>query len=1498
MPFSDKAFVNTHPAISPDGNTIVFASNLPGGKGQSDLFVSRKKSDVWSVPVPLKSLNSKKRDNYPYIHSNGDLYFSSDRKGDLDIYKCSIQGDSWSNPIALPVPINSEFDDFSIYIDIRGNSGYFSSDRNGYADLYYFYGPEEVWECDSVIEESFCYTFPSISSEELDGLPLKFEWRINGEKPIPEGQSVYCFPDIGRYTVKLNIIDTTNSQIIFTREIYEFLVERVQQPYIHVADEVRVNEWVEFDASGTYLPETVAVENEWDFGDGGTAKGVKVKHMFKHTGKYKVSLTVFGSPNGEVAPHFCSFKFINVVEDAITNENVPFNQPLDLKAFIKMIEYEPLPEDLYYLNLIGSSENVMMINFLNTEDKLELTDSVFSGFKDNSLIHIFENDDNSFSYYYGATFSLKDAYGNLVEAREAGFPNATIKNFKYTKLQSDEYFLSPMDDVYDQFAVVLKKTNEPIENYKEVFKKAPKELGEVKEIYVENEGYYYVLGESDEINDSYSAFTELKYNGFNSIRMKEFKGKEIIPALVSVASSKTENTYMIELFKVPDYLVENDSLLDIIGERKVISIRLDKKHVGYYIEGGSNLLEAKATLEKMQKLGYENALISKFSYEKLSEDGYYISAIIDNDFTYVITFDSSDTPISMDDDKYSSLIGYKIYEHYDPVSKKYYYQIDAGQNLPEAVLLTKNFSNSSLNYQQIDKLRYEPLNDDEFYLDELKDGDEQYVLVLGSFKKKQNVYKTFEGFSSCSQIREFYDEASKQYFYIVGGYESLKEVFEAKEQCASKGMEDAFIRKFVYDPMDPDQFYLKTVNEEEEIFRITLSRTSQDDANNKSIDDQFDEIRNEGNIIDSYDPETGEFVVAFNGANSLPIALDKLGDAIQHGYNSAKVQRYIYSSMDQDRFVIRDLNKEDRYFCVELFHVDSLMSPDDPLIREISRKYPISYSYNEPTKDFVYIIGPLENKEGAIEYRKMAQEDGFKDTRIMSMMFETLQHDEFYLEEIDDEVTEFVITLLRTKIKVEKDDVYFDNLPKGLEVDILKDKNTGYYNYILKSLKNIDQADSLYSILEEAGYPNARLEKLKYDQLNPDEFTLETLSESSDDFTVSLIRSKEKLGVDNPIFDEIKKEVEVFEYYNYKTKEYIYTLNKANGIISAFDMIAIAKKNGFEDAKIDRFVYSALNPDHFTLEEIRDDNTLFTIVIKESNEQLNEDYFAKLKEAGYDVREKYIPSKELWVYSIGLVDNIAEAKMISEEAKSYGYNDADIVQFHYMALNEDNYYLTKLEENETAYMLELKQADEKIDLKGEEFDNVTGVYKINEVYDPVEGKYKYYAGMPMRNEANAEAFRNELIAMGYTGTRVSKFIYTALKVDEYYLEEMEEPDSFNFVLEDKYEHEFYVYFGFDQYFLTSRAITSIKDFHEYHFNREYQILIVGHTDSIGNSDYNLWLSRKRALSVKKYLLSMGVDASKIILIAKGEAEVIFKDSKIEDYRKSRRVMIHSSKVID
>jgi len=68
--------------------------------------------------------------------------------------------------------------------------------------------------------------------------------------------------------------------------------------------------------------------------------------------------------------------------------------------------------------------------------------------------------------------------------------------------------------------------------------------------------------------------------------------------------------------------------------------------------------------------------------------------------------------------------------------------------------------------------------------------------------------------------------------------------------------------------------------------------------------------------------------------------------------------------------------------------------------------------------------------------------------------------------------------------------------------------------------------------------------------------------------------------------------------------------------------------------------------------------------------------------------------------------------------------------------------------------------------------------------------------------------------------------------------------------------------------------------------------IIGHTDSTGDAEYNQGLSERRAMAVKDYLVSGGIDASIIDVSGKGENDPVASNDTAEGQALNRRVDIH------
>jgi hypothetical protein len=136
FPYNSDFYSVGHPAISKDERTLYFVSDLPGGNGGTDIYISHLKDGEWSKPKSMREpINTEGNEMFPYISPSGKFYFASDGHGGLgglDIFYYSENSDENKQEIFNPgYPLNSSSDDFGIVLDNQERSGYFSSDRKG-----------------------------------------------------------------------------------------------------------------------------------------------------------------------------------------------------------------------------------------------------------------------------------------------------------------------------------------------------------------------------------------------------------------------------------------------------------------------------------------------------------------------------------------------------------------------------------------------------------------------------------------------------------------------------------------------------------------------------------------------------------------------------------------------------------------------------------------------------------------------------------------------------------------------------------------------------------------------------------------------------------------------------------------------------------------------------------------------------------------------------------------------------------------------------------------------------------------------------------------------------------------------------------------------------------------------------------------------------------------------------------------------------------------------
>lgn len=250
LPFNNDSYSVSHPALSPDGNTLYFASDMPGTVGFSDLWsVSILADGTYGTPQNLgPKINTEGRENFPFISQKGNLYFSSDGRpglGGLDIYVAARNSNNEITQIInLGEPVNSPHDDFSFIVEDAKDIGYFATNRYygmGSDDIFKFSRkPKEVPVCKSVItgivkDKETMLPLPTatvslidLNEHVLDKVAVDEEGRFNiypvcGQQILVRGEEPYY------YSAEELVIAPKNGDTLSVELLLEPRIKRVTQ---------------------------------------------------------------------------------------------------------------------------------------------------------------------------------------------------------------------------------------------------------------------------------------------------------------------------------------------------------------------------------------------------------------------------------------------------------------------------------------------------------------------------------------------------------------------------------------------------------------------------------------------------------------------------------------------------------------------------------------------------------------------------------------------------------------------------------------------------------------------------------------------------------------------------------------------------------------------------------------------------------------------------------------------------------------------------------------------------------------------------------------------------------------------------------------------------------------------------------------------------------------------------------------------------------------------
>jgi len=464
FPYNSTEYSLTTPALSPDGNRIYFASDMPGGSGGVDLWYCERSEDGWNPPVNMGSLiNTRGNESYPFESASGVLFFASDGLkgfGKKDIFLTrEIEGE-WTRPVHLDARINSKEDDFGLVTGPNSKEGYFSSNRNKIDDIFHFVTQIPLmYNCDSLQKNFYCYQFSDESIMIVDSLPLSYQWVFSDGENASGTEVEHCFPGAGNYVVELHIIDNNTGNTFFTQGSFEVEITDVEQPYITSPDAFLRKKETAFDAFGTNLPHLQVDDYYWDFGDGTRLKGFEVKHTFQKKGSYRVQLGVVGKPDSTgIEPRECVYKVVEVLRD---NQDLAVYQARQQGILVPVQDSAELESDVsqtfYSLEDEKAKEAIFRVEVLNSDSRISIDSAVFDPLRGvYDIKEVFLREDSLYSYTVGESESVLGTYGVYNDVVEKGFENASVKSYILADLAEEELLqlttaLGNFSDAYFEF---------------------------------------------------------------------------------------------------------------------------------------------------------------------------------------------------------------------------------------------------------------------------------------------------------------------------------------------------------------------------------------------------------------------------------------------------------------------------------------------------------------------------------------------------------------------------------------------------------------------------------------------------------------------------------------------------------------------------------------------------------------------------------------------------------------------------------------------------------------------------------------------------------------------------------------------------------------------------------------------------------------------------------------------------------------------------------------
>ncbi|HMC96544.1 MAG TPA: OmpA family protein, partial [Flavobacteriales bacterium] len=441
-PHNSSEYSILHPTFSPDGNTLYFASDMPGGSGGMDLYSSQRTGEGWSAPKNLgEDVNSTGNEVYPRMQTDGTLYFASDRTGGLgklDIYSSTPEGRGWQVPMVLPAPVNSAANDFGYTVHYAGFRALFTSDREGSDRIFTAKRTVPKFrDCAAQQRNNYCYTFRRRPHAATATIPVEHVWDMGDGTQLHSNVAEHCYKEPGTFTVRSLLVDRKTGAIFHTLSSKEMVIEDIQQVWISAPDTVRTGRTLAMDGWKSNIPGLHAGEYHWDMGDSTFKEGITALHSYRAAGTYLIRLDILGEPDSSgIIRNQCNTKPIVVIDRFHDQEDMAVVATYqDALGNTHTFEYQELPADLAMIEGEALTDATFSVELFASKERVSLDDPRFVEIR--KLYRVVERYDperGAYTYSVGETKNMEELYQVFRKVKELQFLDAEVFALRMEKL--------------------------------------------------------------------------------------------------------------------------------------------------------------------------------------------------------------------------------------------------------------------------------------------------------------------------------------------------------------------------------------------------------------------------------------------------------------------------------------------------------------------------------------------------------------------------------------------------------------------------------------------------------------------------------------------------------------------------------------------------------------------------------------------------------------------------------------------------------------------------------------------------------------------------------------------------------------------------------------------------------------------------------------------------------------------------------------------------------